>query len=990
MLDNILQNLNPEQEQAVKHKQGPLLIVAGAGTGKTTVITRRIAWLIDQKLAEPNQILALTFTDKAAGEMEERVDKLLPYGYVDLWVSTFHAFGERILHQYAIDIGLPDNFKLLNQTDQSLLIRQNLDKFDLDYYKPLGNPTKFIQALIKHFSRCKDELLSPADYLKFSEEQILNQDTSMSSQGLKQEVSRLQEVANAYHTYQQILLDNNSLDFGDLINYTLKLFKERPLILQKYQQQFKYILVDEFQDTNYAQYELVKLLAQPNNNLTVCADDDQSIYKFRGASVSNVLQFKKDYPLAQNVVLIKNYRSGQPILDLSYNFIQLNNPNRLEIQLQTTAGMQISKKLISQQDYQTQIKHFHLATQEDEAEKVVSQILEFKKTDPDLKWSDCAILVRANNQADLFIQMLEWAEVPHEFLASTGLYKKPIILDILAYLRLLDDYHESSALFRVLNSPVFKINIDDLHTLTYFSRRKNWSLYEALNQAPSLSNLKQTSLKTITKLLGLIQKHTQLAVNQSVGKIIFSFLEDSGYLKILTQQETKINFDSLNWLNQFLKKVEEFERVNLDKSINNFREFIDLALEAGDMGSLHNSLEQSSPDSVKIMTIHGSKGLEFKYVFIVNLVDKRFPSIERSEAIELPTDLVKEIIPSGDVHLQEERRLFYVAMTRAKQGLFLTSAEDYGGTRKKKISRFLTELDFNPVLTSEDEKVLNLKQRYKNLSIKTGSLNEVKTRIEVLPDKFSFTQLKAFETCPLQYKFAHILKIPVRGRFTFSFGKTMHATLYKFFQQILDQKLKQPSIFEKNQSVENKIPSLGDLMRLYQENWIDDWYLDKKQKEKYFQQGEQILKDFYQKIKQEKPQVKFLEIGFNFTLDKYSLRGQIDRVDDLGDGQIEIIDYKTGSPKDAKGLNSEDKEQLLIYQMAGQQIFKNEIKKLTFYYLNNNQAVSFLGSQAELDKLRNKILKIIQDIKVSHFPATPSKFTCQYCDFRDICEHSQG
>jgi DNA helicase-2/ATP-dependent DNA helicase PcrA len=329
--------LNEEQKNAVTYKNGPLLIIAGAGTGKTTVITTRIAWLILFNQIKPEEILALTFTDKAAEEMEERVDRLLPYGYVDLWISTFHSFAERILKQHAIDIGLPDNFKLLNQTEQNFLIRRNFDRFNLDYYRPLGNPTKFIQAMIKHFSRVKDEEIWPEDYLEYAEGLKLDRDIEMSNVKCQMsnanEIKRINEIANAYHVYQQLLLKNSALDFGDLINYTLKLFRTRPQILEKYRKQFKYILVDEFQDTNWAQYELIKLLGAPKNNITVSFDDDQSIYKFRGASVSNVMQFKKDYSKAKQIVLIKNYRSKQNILDLAYNFIQKNNPNRLEWQL---------------------------------------------------------------------------------------------------------------------------------------------------------------------------------------------------------------------------------------------------------------------------------------------------------------------------------------------------------------------------------------------------------------------------------------------------------------------------------------------------------------------------------------------------------------------------------------------------------------------------------------------------------------------------------
>ena len=290
-----LSKLNSAQKQAVSHQEGPAILIAGAGTGKTTVITQRIAYLIEQNLAKPDEILAVTFTEKAAGEMAERVDKLLPLGYADLWIHTFHGFCERILKDYAIDIGLPNDFKLLDTTSAWLLIRENLEKFDLDYYSPLGSPNRFIHALISHFSRLKDEVVYPEDYLEYAKNLHLDTDTAGDREEQESEIKRVQELANAYHVYQQLLLENNALDFGDLINYTLKLFQKRPKILKKFREQFKYILVDEFQDTNWAQYELIKILAAPKNNIMVVGDDDQAIYKFRGAAISNILNFKKEY-----------------------------------------------------------------------------------------------------------------------------------------------------------------------------------------------------------------------------------------------------------------------------------------------------------------------------------------------------------------------------------------------------------------------------------------------------------------------------------------------------------------------------------------------------------------------------------------------------------------------------------------------------------------------------------------------------------------------
>jgi len=982
-LDKLFDDLNPEQKEAVTYGTGPLLVIAGAGTGKTTVITRRLAWLILSGKVKSDEILALTFTDKAAEEMEERVDKLMPFGYLDFWISTFHSFCQRILKNHALDIGLPLNFKLLNQTQQAFLIRQNFNRFDLDYYKPLGNPNKFIQSMVKHFSRAKDELISPENYLQYAEEIKLNKDSGLSDELIDQETSRLKEIAGAYQTYQQLLLENNYLDFGDLINYTIKLFRQRPNILEKYRQQFKYILVDEFQDTNWAQYELLKLLAESKKNLTVVGDDKQAIYRWRGAAYNNVLQFKKDYAKCKDIFLINNYRSRQEILDLAYQFIQLNYFEEQEKISELTPLL--SRPIKATRPGQALIEHLHASTQEEEARKVVEKIIELKKIDSEASWNDFAILVRANDQAEIFCQALRWADLPHQFLASTGLYAKPIILDILAYLKLLDDYHESPALYRILTSPIFaKIKNDDLVNLTYWANRKNWSLYETLTKASMLTDISAESLNEINKLLGLIQKHTQLARQQSVGKVVYGFLEETGYLGLLTKQAEEnqaANLENVTYLNQFFKKIEEFEAANADKSVKNFNQVIEIALEVGDEGGMSRDLE-SGPEAIKVMTIHGAKGLEFKYVFVVNLVDRRFPTIERSESIELPDALIKEIIPQGDIHLQEERRLFYVAMTRAKDGLFFTSAEDYGGLRKKKFSRFLYELG----LVRKGEEAVSPKSE-KIIRRGFGQEKIPSTIVISPPTKFSFSQIRAFETCPLQYKFGFILRIPRRGNFTFSFGQTIHQTLFNFFQQILErQKISQSDLFGEKRESELSV-SLDELLKFYEKCWIDDWYQSKEHQEKYKEKGREILKNFYQEIKANPPNSRYLELDFNFKLEKDTIKGKIDRVDLVENNQIEIIDYKTGRAK-GENLSSEDKEQLLIYQLAGQALFREKIKQLTYYYLDENRKVSFLGSEAEIDQLKNKIQRIIGEIKRGEFSPRPSRM-CQFCDFKDVCEYRQ-
>jgi DNA helicase-2/ATP-dependent DNA helicase PcrA len=974
-------NLNSAQKQAVKHTGSPLLIIAGAGTGKTTVITQKIGWLIEQGLAKSDEILALTFTEKAAGEMAERIDTLLPYGYFDMWVMTFHSFCEKILQQHGLDIGLPANFKLLNEFGQWALIKKNLDKFELDYYRSLGNQTKFISALLQHFSRAKDEDIGPAQYLEYAEGLKQNLDDMLSGQEIAaQEVARVNEVANAYHVYQQLLLDNSALDFGDLINYTLKLFRERPAILAKFQKQFKYILVDEFQDTNWAQYELVKMLAPRGENLTVVGDDDQSIFRFRGASMSNILQFKKDYPDASEVVLTQNYRSAQNILDTAYNFIQLNNPNRLEYRLNSkqqivNSKQELNKKLVSNVAERGVIELLQGSDLQDEVNQVIEKIAELKNKDKELSWNDFAILVRANSAAKDFVNALDIAGLPYVFLASKGLYSRPVVMDIIAYLNLLDNYHESTACYRVLNIPVFKFSHEEIIGFLNLARKKSWSLYEAVKY---LSNFSKESAEKIKIILNLIEKHTALVKVKKASEVIFAFLGDSGYLKYLEAQEPTKAKEAMRELNSFLKRVTAFEAEDDAGSVKNFLQELSLELESGEEGSLAQDPE-AGPEMIKILTVHAAKGLEFKYVFIVNMVDLRFPTTERKDPIALPDALVKEIIPEGDTHLEEERRLFYVAMTRAKLGLYFSWAPDYGGQRKKKPSRFLIEAH---LLTHDTP---NVETRHASSLRVTKKLDDVTQKsIYELPRFYSYTQLQSYDKCPHQYFIDHVLKIPKPGKGFFSFGQSMHLTLQKFFAILMRSNSSvQADLFGQTQNQEQlkNTLTLETLLKLYDESWIGDWFEDKKQREEYYKKGREILKEFFNKHNGNWPKVSGLEQGFKLRIGGHLIYGKIDRIDELSNG-VQIVDYKTGQAKDEEKITNDQKYQLLLYQLAAEEVLKQKPANLQFYYLEKNSELNFLGSQNDIIKMQEWVLTTIQkiedSIKRNYFPH--SSDPCRFCN----------
>ena len=365
--------LNAQQQAAVRHASGPLLIVAGAGTGKTTVITERVKFVIEKKKASPDEILALTFTEKAAAEMLERLDEVMPLGYEEPWLSTFHAFCDRILRLEGLEVGLSPDYTILGQPQQWLLIKQNLFDLKLDYYRPLGNPTKFIGALLNFFSRLQDEDVSEAKLRK-----LQSSNSKFRKKVGKGEFKKYQELFQAHRRYQELKLAENMLDFGDLITWTLELFRKRQNVLKKYQQQFKQILVDEFQDTNFAQLQLIKLLAPANKkpNLVVVGDDFQSIYKWRGAAISNILDFTKHYPKTKTIILNKNYRSMQTLLDVSYRMIKNNEPETLEVRLG------IDKSMTAQRPGKIMPRVVVLPTLEQEADFVVEKILELAAKKP--------------------------------------------------------------------------------------------------------------------------------------------------------------------------------------------------------------------------------------------------------------------------------------------------------------------------------------------------------------------------------------------------------------------------------------------------------------------------------------------------------------------------------------------------------------------------------------------------------------------------------
>jgi len=948
--------LNPQQITAIRHLKGPLLIIAGAGTGKTTVITERIKYLILKKNVLPSQILALTFTDKAAREMEERVDVAMPYGYTQMWISTFHAFCDRILRNDAHAIGLDPGYRLISEAESILLLKQNIFDMGLDIFRPLGNPTKFLDALLTHFSRLKDEDVSPDEYVKWAKKQKSSE-----------EKAQYLELANSYQKYEQLKIKESVMDFSDLISNALLLFRKRRNILKKYQQQFKYILVDEFQDTNYAQNELAILLAGREQNITVVADDDQSIYRFRGAAVSNVLQFKKSFPNAKIITLNNNYRSTQTILDGSYKLIQHNNPNRLEV----VEG--IDKKLKSHSIApKREIELIQEMRSEDEADKIAIKIKEL--TDKKYRYKDIAILVRANNHSSSITVALQRHRIPFQFLGPGYLFQQEEIKDLIAYLSFLTNLSDSVSLFRVLSMEIFEIPYIELNYLLNFAKRKNLTLFEALENI-NQSFLKSETQTKLTNFRKMAVRHLEKSKKDTGGQILYYFLVDSKLFETLNSTDSIREERRVQNIAKFFDRIKSFETEHLDSNIFTLFEWLNLMLQMGDSPTAAD-VDVKDRNVVNILTVHSSKGLEFKVVFMVNLVNDRFPSRERNEKIPLPEGILKETSsPDSDFHLEEERRLFYVGMTRAKERLYFTAANYYGtGKRPRKLSPFI--YDAIPELIKEE--VTNKTQQLSLPEILSAYQETAQVQENKIPFKINyitFSNLQMFDICPLHYKAKVIFNLPTPTAAVQSFGISIHNTLYNLYKQVL----------------EGTIPTLKQSLDVFKQEWISEGYGGKKHEQERFSQGIKILKNFYKKEMQPPIKPLGLELPFSFVLKNgVKVFGKIDRIDKKGSG-IEIIDYKTGA--DNPKADKAHKLQLAMYALAATRVRDDILNRrpeditLTLHFLEGNTRKTMNFKQEDLDELEAELINKIAEIEKSDFKCSKNVL-CLNCEYRMLCSAS--
>jgi len=965
-VERILAGLNDAQREAVTHDVGPLLIVAGAGTGKTTVITRRIAWLIAQRRARPEEILALTFTDKAAAEMEERVDQLVPYGYADVEIATFHAFGDSLLRGHSLEIGLKNDFSVLSRAEQVIFLRDHLFELPLARYRPLGDPTRHLQAIITLVSRCKDEDISPADYTRCAEQLQAAAAATPDDVEQRDRAEAQVELAAAYATYQELMARAGNIDFGDQIVLALRLLRDRPHVRAFYQRRFKYILVDEFQDTNYAQFALVKLLAARHRNVAVVADDDQSIYKWRGAAISNVVGFLDHYEGAKQIVLTQNFRSHQAVLDSAYRLIVNNNPDRLEVR----SG--IDKHLVAVAEApgpEPQPLHYETATQEADA---VAQMIRDRVEHGAWKVTDVAVLVRSNGDADQFLRSFNLRGIPWTFSGNAGLYGRPEVRLLLAFLRAVAHPDDSVSTHYLASSDLYQVPIVDLTRCATHADRKHRWLFDVLREAEQIAELagelSEEARLGIRHLVGDLVRYMELGREMPTGELLYQFLVDSGWLARMSKAATARDEAEVQNISRFFRRIQDASRALRYDNVREFVKHLDALIEAGEDPAVAEA-DVETP-AVRVLTVHKAKGLEFPVVFLVNCVQGKFPVQKRRDALELPAELIRDLLPAGDFHTQEERRLFYVGMTRARRELFFTSARDYGGTRERKVSQFVLEaldLPKDAARPFKGRAVEEIERFAPPPAPEAGTLAPIADSEELL---LSHKQVDDYQTCPLKYRYVHLLRVPILRHHTVVYGSTIHAVVEFYLKR----------------RVEGNYTSLDDLLAEYDRKWLNQGFLTWEHQEARKAAGRAALTRFWHQEEADGLKPTWVEKDFAFSVGNDRVRGRFDRVDEdlLG---ATIIDYKTSEvtrQKDADRRVAENL-QLKMYALAWREMTGRLPQRVELRFIETHVIGRWAPTEADLAQARAAVHEAAAGIRARRFDATPSRQACRYCAYSQIC-----
>ena len=651
----ILGGLNPEQRKAVQATDGPVMIIAGPGSGKTRTLTHRIAYLLAAGKARPHEIIALTFTNKAAREMKQRVQQLVGERTKGMWVGTFHASFARLLRREGDKIGYSRDFSIYDTDDSKRIVKAQLNRLNIDTsrFKP-----RTLQRLI---SSAKNEMITPQEYANMA-------------RGAMQE-----KAAEVYPGYQQTLRQSNAMDFDDLLIKPIELFKQHEDVLEKYQQRWQYIHIDEYQDTNHAQYVLAKKLAGGHQNLCVVGDDAQSIYAFRGADITNILSFERDYPDATTIRLEQNYRSTQKILKLADSIIDQNED-------------QLEKSLWTENDEGAPVTLLEALSEKDEAQKIERRIRDLHLRE-DLKYSDFAVLYRTNAQSRSLEEAMRRANIPYQVIGGMSFYERKEIKDVMAYLRLVVNPNDSASIRRVINYPTRGIGAKTQERVIRFANEEGLTLWQAIERVEDIDTLSTRAQNAVGTFRFLIAKYAAKAEDAPADELARDLIQEAGLLSELRKEHTQENLVRWENVQELISAIAEYVgNANENANLSTFLQEVALLTDQDN--------EYDDPNRVTLMTMHASKGLEFPVVFVSGMEEGLFPLSRATEERE---------------ELEEERRLFYVGATRAEERLFLTYARSryrYGERQSATRSRFLEEIDPDVVRTEVGGELDQKKDRF--------------------------------------------------------------------------------------------------------------------------------------------------------------------------------------------------------------------------------------------------------------------------------------
>ena len=1007
----LLQGLNPDQLRAVTHGDGPMLVVAGAGTGKTQVLTRRIAWLIATRRARPSEILALTFTDKAAEEMAVRVDQLVPYGYTDTAISTFHAFGDSLIREYALELGLPTDVRVLSRPEVVIFLREHLFEFALDAYRPLGDPTRFLAALATLFSRCKDEDVSPEDYRAHADRvaaeaaqalAVAPDDAERDAVDAAAEEARRQaELAAAYATYQSLMAANGCIDFGDQVTLALRLVRNSAAARAAIAGRFKYILVDEFQDTNRAQAELVALLGEAHRNVTVVGDDDQAIYAFRGAAVDNILAFRDRYAGARTVVLRRNYRSLAPVLDAAYRLIRFNDPDRLEVRAGVVKRLRPERSSSAVAAVRLEV----FASGSEEADWIAADI--GRRVAAGALPRDHAVLVRTNGHADPILRALNMAGIPWRFSGTSGLYARPEVRMLLAFLRVVADLESSVDLYALAASEAYALGGEDLTAIVNLARRRNrsvWAILGELDRQPGILRVAPDTGAAVHKLVDDLRAYAELAHERPAGELLYRFLRGSGLLARFVGTDAPAAEEALQNVARFFEIVRSQSSLLADDRAIFVARHLATLIEAGDDPATVEL--DPDADAVAVLTVHKAKGLEFPVVYLPGMVAGRFPLVGRGETLSLPAEVGRGTPLTAESALAEERRLCYVAMTRARDELILSHAADYGGARARRVSPFVLEALDLPVASAvpgAGARTSTPAERLATFEAASTPAGAPEAPITE-PLSLSFYQIDDYLTCPLKFKFAHVLRVPLAPHHAIIYGAALHKAVQLFH----------------NRHAKGQVMTEAELEGAFEAAWSNEGFVSRGHEEARLEAGRAALRRF--RAAQLQPDAvipTYVEREFSFALGGDRVRGRWDRVDVepvgngspeapagpaptpsadvvsptlgmLGPERVTITDYKSSDVRDpAKARQrARDSLQLQIYAMGYEAMTGRLPDAVALHFLESGLVGRVEVDPKRLASARARIARAAAGMRARNYAPTPAYLACTYCAFRDICPSS--